>query len=146
MDVVMMMGFDREACGRIIRPASSWGELPVEGPLGVVVRERRIAGEERDAAFWSACARSPWCIMVVSRDLRETRFGLESTRWNRGLSSMLATALSSLSSSHSSSESSSSIALSSESSSDSLSMASSLSEVMSWMVRVLTWLLKDRFL
>ena len=52
LDVVMMMGLGREAWDRIIiRPLSSWGELPVEGPFGVDVRDRRMAGLDRDAAF-----------------------------------------------------------------------------------------------
>jgi hypothetical protein len=56
-DVVMMMGLGLDC--RIMRP-SSWGELPVEGPFGEVVRERRMADVEREASFCRAMARSPW--------------------------------------------------------------------------------------
>lgn len=73
LDVVMMMGLGREAWGRIISPPSSWGELPVEGPLGAVVRERRMADDEREAAFCSAEARSSWWSAVVRSERRELR-------------------------------------------------------------------------
>lgn len=51
-EVVMMMG-----CGRVgswpgmgIRALGS-GEVATDGPFGVLVRERRMAGVDRDAAF-----------------------------------------------------------------------------------------------
>lgn len=99
--------------------SSESGEAATEGPLGEDVRDRCNAGVERDAiaAFASAFALSFWCSIVVMRDLREVRFGLESTRWKNVLSSMLALPLSSFESSQSDESSSSSIALSSGSSS-----------------------------
>jgi hypothetical protein len=78
-EVVIMIGRARDGC------ASPWailfgGEVP-RGPFGDVVRERRIAGEERELAFCrSAPARSFSCIKLVSIERRETRFGFESTR------------------------------------------------------------------
>lgn len=146
LEVVMMIGFARVPCARIIRPASSWGEVPVEGPLGLVVRDLRIAGLDRDAAFWRAVARSVWCSAVVRRERCEVRFGLESTLLNSSFSLTLGgpLLLSSSSSQSSSSVSSSSMALSSESSSSvSLAMASSLSEAMVWKVRMATSCLND---
>jgi hypothetical protein len=130
LEVVMMMGFGFCLLGRIMRP-SSWGELPMEGPLGVVVRERLMAEVDREASFCSARARSPSWSAVVSRERCDWRFDLDSTRWNMPSSLGLAMVLSSSLSSSSQSESSSSMALSSTSSSLSLSMAPSLSEVMS---------------
>lgn len=56
------------------------GEVATDGPLGVEVRDRRSAGDDREAAFASALARSGSCINVVRSDRRETRFGRESTR------------------------------------------------------------------
>lgn len=81
----MMMGFER---------VGSWmgawsctlgtGEPATEGPLGVVVRDRRSAGVEREASFAIALARSGSCISVVSIDLLDVRLACESTRWKRG--------------------------------------------------------------
>lgn len=116
LEVVMMMGRAREAdvrpgarfggsaCGRF------WGDEP-RGPLGDVVRDRRMAGEECEAAFCRARARSFSCIRLVRRDFLEVKFGLESsTRLNVG--SRIAGELpASSSSSQSSSTSSSSMAL-----------------------------------
>lgn len=74
-------------------------------------------------------ARSDWFIRVVSSDLRDTRFGLESTRLKRFLSlpsvSPLSETESSQSDPSSSSSSSSSLALSGASSSSSDSKTSS---------------------
>src|SRR6266516_2140920 len=75
------------------------------------------------------------------RERRETRFGRESTRWNRCLSSTLERQLSSFESSHSE-ESSSSIALSDTTSSSS-SLNTSSSSVRSLIVRVATSSLKE---
>lgn len=108
LEVVMIIGRARDAS----RPcAIEVGGEELRGPLGEVVRERRIAGVEREAAFWSAAARSFSCIMLVSNDRRDTRFGLESTRENISRSLTLDDMLWSSSSSQSSSTSSSSIAL-----------------------------------
>src|ERR1700759_5255911 len=63
LDVVIMMGCAREDSGPC--PIEVCGD-EFKGPLGEVVRERRMAGVERDAAFWSAAARSFSCIMLVS--------------------------------------------------------------------------------
>lgn len=84
LEVVMMMGLGREVWSRIIKLLSCCGEVPVDGPLGVVVRDRRMAGDNRDAAFCRAEARSPWWSAVVRRERRELRLGLESTRENKG--------------------------------------------------------------
>ena len=83
----MMIGFERVGIswfgfggGNIC--ALDSGEVATEGPFGVLLPDRCIAGVDRDAAFASAFARSGSCIRVVSSDRREVRFGLESTRWN----------------------------------------------------------------
>lgn len=80
-DVVMMIGF----AGVIWRPPmvseqSSSGVVPVDGPLGVDLRDRRKADVDFEAILAKAAARSGSCISVVNKDRRETRFGLESTR------------------------------------------------------------------
>ncbi len=54
-----------------------------DGPLGEEVRERCRAGVDLEAvaaAIASAMALSFWWSMVVIKDRREVRFGLESTR------------------------------------------------------------------
>lgn len=74
-------------CGRvcwwpgICRWELGSGDVATEGPFGVDVRDRRRAGVDRDAALASALARSGSCMRVVRSDLREVRFGRESTRW-----------------------------------------------------------------
>ncbi len=123
LDVVMMAGRGR-GIGVPRTSTCSWGEVPSEGPLGVEVRERRMAGVDREASFWRASARSFSCIRLVRSDRREVRFGRESTRWNMSFSSALDRPSSVSESSQASSSSSSSIALS-ETSSSSLSITSS---------------------
>ena len=63
--------------------ASGSGEVATDGPFGELVLDRRIAGVERDAAFWSALVRSlgtsPARSIVMS-ERREVKLGLESTR------------------------------------------------------------------
>jgi hypothetical protein len=81
LEVVMMMGFERDdswmgAC----RCMLGTGEPATEGPLGVVVRDRRRAGVERDASLAIAFARSGSCMRVVSIERLEVRFACESTR------------------------------------------------------------------
>lgn len=152
LEVVMIMGRAREAgaspwarfggsaCGGF------WGDEP-SGPLGDVVRDRRMAGVEREAAFCKANARSFSCIKLVKRDRLETRFGFESSTRLKVGSCIVGGLLGSSSSSQSSSTSSSSIALpersSSSSSSSVSSNTSSLSYGRSWIVRVATSSLKD---
>ena len=79
-----MIGFERvvDSGGGISICALGSGEVAHEGPFGVLLPERRIAGVEREAAFASALARSGSCSWVVRSDRRDVRFGLESTRWN----------------------------------------------------------------
>lgn len=122
-EVVMMIGFER-ADDSGITGAGSWGvgtgDPATEGPLGVVVRDRRSAGVDRDASFAMAFARSGSCIKVVSMDRLEVRFACESTRWNIGSRSLTEEGpLLSSESSQSDESSSSSIALSEISSSSS---------------------------
>ena len=81
--------------------------------------------------------------MVVIKDRREVRLGLESTRWKNVFSSMLALPLSSIESSQSEESSSSSMALSSISSSSSVSKTSSSKGCSSLIVRVATSSLND---
>lgn len=88
LEVVMMIGRDLDTCswdrnGSGIS-SSCTGEVP-SGPFGDVVRERRIAGVDLDAAFCRAAARSFSCIILVSSERREVRFGRESTRWNTSI-------------------------------------------------------------
>jgi hypothetical protein len=122
-DGFTMIGFDRGTSGpRIVKlsSSSSGGEAGMEGPLGDVNRERWRAGLERDVG---PCILVGWCIIIVRRERRETRFGLESTRWKSSLSSTLDLPLSVTESSQSES-SSSSIALSETSSSVSIASSS----------------------
>lgn len=117
-----MMGFERGTsrpgtCSCKCEPDS--GDVARDGPLGVVVRDRRMAGVDRDAAFARALALSGSCMSVVSNDRRDVRFGLESTRWNRSFSLTEDGPLPSSESSQSDESSSSSIALSEISSSSS---------------------------
>lgn len=121
-EVVMMIGFERtgsSACAGMWTWTPGCGDVAREGPLGVLVLDRRSAGVDRDAAFARALARSGSCIMVVSRDRRDVRFGLESTRWKSSLSLTEDGPLCSSESSQSDESSSSSIALSEISSSSS---------------------------
>lgn len=58
-----MMGLDRVILGpRMVRVGSSSGDAATEGPLGVDVRERCMAGVDRDAMLARAAARCDWCI------------------------------------------------------------------------------------
>ena len=110
-------------CGpSIVTEESSFGDVPTEGPCGVEVLDRRSAGVDLEAIFAKAAALSGSFRRVVRSDLRETRLGFESTRWNNG-ALVVFSPLSDWSSSHSSSSSSSS----SESSSIALSSLSSSS-------------------
>lgn len=119
LDVVMMIGRAAVPCCAAPKPVPDSGEVATDGPLGVAVRDRRIAGVDRDAAFASAFARSGSCIKVVKSERRDVRFGRESTRWNRSFSLTDECALISSESSQSDESSSSSIALSDTSSSSS---------------------------
>lgn len=121
LDVVMMMGCAPRGISWIVVVMcdTESGEVATEGPFGVVVRDLRIAGVDRDAAFARALARSGSCISVVRSDLRDVRFGLDPTRWKRSLSLMEDGPLPSSESSQSDESSSSSIALSDTSSSSS---------------------------
>ena len=117
----MMIGFERvvvSCVGAWVCAAGS-GEVATDGPFGVSLPDRRIAGVERDAAFASAFARSGSCIKVVRSDRRDVRFGLESCRWNISFSFTDDGPLWSSESSQSDESSSSSIALSDTSSSSS---------------------------
>lgn len=118
-------------------PSSESAEAASDGPLGEDVRERCRLAVDRAAASARALARSFWWSMVVISDRREVRLGLESTRWKKVFSSMLAWPLSSLESSQSEESSSSSMALSSTSSS-SVSKTSSSNGRSSEMVLVAT--------
>ena len=119
-EVVMMIGFAHVASSFTVGScALGSGDVATEGPFGDVVRDRRMAGVERDAAFCIAFARSGSCIKVVSNDRRVVRFGLESTRWNISFSLTEDGPLWSSESSQSDESSSSSIALSDTSSSSS---------------------------
>ena len=123
LEVVIMIGFERDdswmgACKCML----GTGEPATEGPLGVVVRDRRRAGVERDASLAIAFALSGSCMRVVSIERREVRFACESTRWNNGVSLSFTDEgplLLSSESSQSEESSSSSIALSEISSSSS---------------------------
>ena len=61
MVVVQIMGIGRLDCGpRIVRTlsvSSSSGDAGSDGPFGDEVRDRRKAGEDREAAFARAVAR-----------------------------------------------------------------------------------------
>lgn len=58
-DVVTMIGFGRMGLAPgISNSAPSFGDAARDGPLGVDVRERLMAGVERDARFCSAAALS----------------------------------------------------------------------------------------
>lgn len=131
----------------IVSEQSSSGDVPVDGPLGVDLLDRRKADVDFEAILAKAAARSGSCMSVVRRDRRETRFGLESTRWNSGLSFTRGSALSETESSQSepssSSTSSSSIALSETSSSSSDSKTSSSSSARLLMVLDSTSSLKE---
>ena len=83
-----MIGFECVDWPGRVRCVPGSGDVAREGPLGVEERERRRAGEEREAAFWRALARSGSCMRVVRRERREVRFGRESTRWKRWCSAM----------------------------------------------------------
>lgn len=124
--------------------SSESGDAARDGPLGEDVRERCRAEVDLEAAaaVASALALSFWWSMVVIKDRREVRLGLESTRWKKVFSSMLAFPLSSTESSQSDESSSSSIALSSISSS-SVSKTSSSNGCSSLIVRVATSSLND---
>lgn len=123
-----MIGLDRVVSwtGMAIGAPGS-GDPGTDGPLGGVVRWRRSMGVDRDAAFCNAFARSGSCIKVVSNDLREVRFGRESTRWNMSFSLTEDGPLWSSESSQSDESSSSSIALSETSSSSSSESKTGLS-------------------
>lgn len=122
-----MMGLDRVMLGpRMVRVDSSSGDAATEGPLGDDVRDRCMAGIDRDATWARAAARCDWCIWSVSNERRDVKVGFESTRWKSCFSSTLDRPLSVAESSQSDeSSSSSSIALSETSSSSSLSNTSS---------------------
>ena len=118
----MAIGLDLVICpGSMASEGFSTGEPPSEGPLDIDVFVRLITGEDFEAKFAKVAARSSSCNPLVNMDRRDTRFGCESTRWNKGLSLAGFSALSDASSSQSSSSSSSS----SESSSIALSSSSS---------------------
>lgn len=77
-----MIGLARDAVA--VSSAVIWipdsGEVPTDGPFGVLRPDRRMCGVDREAAFASAFARSGSCMSVVRRDRLEVRFGRESTR------------------------------------------------------------------
>ncbi len=126
--VVQMMGIGRDDWGpRMVRTlsASSSGDAGSDGPVGDEVRDRRKAGEDREAAFARAVARCGSCSCRVSIDRRDGRWAADSTRLNMVVSSGVAS--SSSEDSHSSPSSSMALSEVSSSSSSSLSMASSSS-------------------
>ena len=88
----MIIGFDGVMCGpntgmevSIAESVKSFSAGRPTGGLPFEDRERRRAGVDREAIFWKAAALSPSFMRVVRRDLRETRLGLELTRWNSGV-------------------------------------------------------------
>jgi len=127
----MMIGFGFERVASWFGCGGSWmvgcGEPGADGPLGVLVRDRRSAGVDLVAALAMAFARSGSCIIVVSSDRREVRFGRESTRWNISFSLTEDGPLCSSESSQSDESSSSSMALSETSSSSSSDSKTGLS-------------------
>jgi hypothetical protein len=76
----IMIGFERGTPGPFIvrlSSSSSGGDAGIEGPFGDVRRDRWRAGVDREAF---PCILRGWCIIIVRRERRETRFGRESTR------------------------------------------------------------------
>ena len=128
---VLMMGIGRLDCGpRMVKTGSfsfSSDESGADGPLGDDVRDRRSAGEDREAALAKAVVRCGLCNCIVSMERRVVRLACDSTRWNRFLSTGLACPLSESESSQAPSSSSIALSDASPSSSSQLSIASSSS-------------------
>ena len=68
----------------IVMEGSSFGDVPTEGPCRVEVLDRYNTGIDLEAIFVKAAALSGLFSRVVRSDLRETKLGFKSTRWNNG--------------------------------------------------------------
>lgn len=72
LEVVMMIGFAGVMWVLpVVSDASSSGDVPVEGALGIDLLDRRRAEVDLEAIVAKATARSGWCMRVVSKDRRE---------------------------------------------------------------------------